>query len=235
MSQSPPRPAPLRVEWLGRRPYPEVHAQMRDLLQRRIDGTAPDTLLLVEHEPVYTLGRRRGAAANVKAPGTVPVVQVERGGDVTFHGPGQLTAYPICALPPHRQDLHAWLHGLETVVDRVLARWGIHGTRDARNTGVWVDGQKIAAIGIACKRWVTWHGVALNVSVDLDHFRRIDPCGMDSALVTRVADHTDAPPRMREAADVMAAEFRRWWHAWTAPPSEPGSPEKVVALREGVE
>jgi len=184
---------------------------MKELLLARIAGEAPDTLLLVEHEPVFTLGRRRNAGASVLAPGDIPVVQVERGGDATYHGPGQLTAYPICALPPHRQDLHAWLHGLEAVVDRVLARWGIQGERDERNTGVWVDGRKIAAIGIACKRWVTWHGVAINVRVDLDHFKRIDPCGMSSTLVTQVADHVERPPTMREAADTFGAEFRRWW------------------------
>ena len=210
---------PLRVQWLGRRPYTEVHAQMKELLLARIAGKAPDTLLLVEHQPVFTLGRRKNAQANVLDPGDIPVVQVERGGDVTYHGPGQLTAYPVCALPPHRQDLHAWMHGLEAVVDRVLARWGIQGERDERNTGVWVDGRKIAAIGIACKRWVTWHGVAINIRVDLEHFRRIDPCGMSSTLVTRVADHVDRPPAMRIAADIFGAEFRRWWMDYASEPS----------------
>ncbi len=217
----PTPPAPqrrLRVEWLGRRPYLEVHAQMKDLLLRRIAGEVPDTLLLVEHEPAFTVGRRRGAMSSIKDPGDVPVLQVERGGDVTFHGPGQLTAYPICALPDHRHDLHAWLHGLETVIDRVLARWDIQGGRDPRNTGVWVDGKKIAAIGIACKRWVTWHGVALNIKVDLDYYSRIDPCGLESSLVTRVADHLPRSPTMREASDTFAAEFRRWWMAWSRPP-----------------
>ncbi len=211
--------SPLRVEWLGRRPYPVVHAQMKNLLLQRIRGEVGDTLLLVEHEPVYTVGRRRNARASVRAPGEVPVVDVERGGDVTFHGIGQLTAYPICALPDHRHDLHAWLHGLETVVDRVLARWGIEGGRDERNTGVWVDGRKIAAIGIACKRWVTWHGVALNVNVDLSYFHRVDPCGMDSSLVTRVVEHTDQRVTVRDAADLFSTEFRQWWAEWSQQPA----------------
>lgn len=211
--------SPLRVEWLGRRPYREVHAQMKDLLLQRIRGEVGDTLLLVEHEPVYTVGRRRNARASVRSPGEVPVVDVERGGDVTFHGIGQLTAYPICALPDHRHDLHAWLHGLETVVDRVLARWGIEGARDERNTGVWVEGRKIAAIGIACKRWVTWHGVALNVNVDLSYFHRVDPCGMDSSLVTRVVDHIDRAVTVRDAADLFSTEFRQWWAEWCEGPT----------------
>lgn len=221
MHDRPSPPRPLRVEWLGRRPYVEVHAQMKDLLLRRIAGDVPDTLLLVEHAPTFTVGRRRGAMGSVKAPGDVPVVQVERGGDVTFHGPGQLTAYPICALPEHRHDLHAWLHGLETVVDRVLSRWQIAGGRDDRNTGVWVDGKKIAAVGIACKRWVTWHGVAINVDVDLGYFNRIDPCGMDSTLVTRMVDHTSTGPTVKDAASAFATEFRRWWTDWTATPTSP--------------
>ncbi len=207
---------PLRVEWLGRQPYDTVHRKMRDLLSARIAGEISDTLLLVEHEPVYTVGRRKGAMDNVLLPGDVPVVPVERGGDVTFHGPGQLTAYPICGLPPHRQDLHAYLHGLEHVVDNVLVRFGISGGRDERNTGVWVKGQKIAAMGIACRRWVTWHGFSINVHVDLDWFQRIHPCGMNAALVTRIADHTSPCPTMRTVADVTAAVFRHWWHDWTA-------------------
>jgi lipoate-protein ligase B len=210
---------PLHVEWLGRRSYSDVHAYMKEVLGRRISGEAPDSLLLVEHHPVYTVGRRRNAVQSVHTPGDVPVVMVERGGDATFHGPGQLTAYPICALPPHRQDLHAWLHGLEHVTDAVLARWGIQGARDARNTGVWVEGTKIAAVGIACRRWVTWHGVALNLDVDLQYFQRLDPCGMSSSLVTRVADHTAECPDIRDAAEQFASEFRTWWTDWSRRPA----------------
>ncbi|HCH62466.1 MAG: lipoyl(octanoyl) transferase [Deltaproteobacteria bacterium] len=218
MLEPPTSPRPLRVEWLGRRPYLEVQEEMKALLLRRIAGDAPDTLLLVEHQPTFTVGRRRGAMASVKNPGEVPVVEVARGGDVTFHGPGQLTAYPICALPPHRHDLHAWMHGLEGVVDGVLARWDIKGERDERNTGVWVDGKKIAAVGIACKRWVTWHGVALNIKVNLDYYGRIDPCGMDSSLVTRMADHVSRCPTVRDTARAFSTEFRRWWMDWSKPP-----------------
>ena len=110
----------LRIEWLGRVPYAEAHAR-QELLAARIAGDSPDTLLLCEHDPVYTLGRSRGASANVLQAGDVPVVNVERGGDVTFHGPGQLVGYPICGLPEHRHDLHAWLHGLEDVCVRPSA------------------------------------------------------------------------------------------------------------------
>ena len=209
----------LRVEWLGRAPYTQVHARQKQLLRAVIDGEAPDTLLLCEHDPVYTVGRARGAQGNVLTPGDVPVVPVERGGDVTWHGPGQLVGYPICALPDHRHDLHAWLHGLEQVCTDTLAAFGIAGGPDPRNTGVWVDGRKIAAIGIACKRWVTWHGFAINVAPDLEAFSRIHPCGMGSELVTSMAQHLDRPPRLTAVRDAAGAAFRRWWRDWSAPPS----------------
>ena len=205
--------APLRVAWLGRLPYPEAHARMVALLEARIAGEVGDTLLLCEHEPVFTLGRARAAAGNVLDPGDVPVVSVERGGDVTYHGPGQLVGYPVVALPHH--DLHAWLRGLEDVCIAVLGRWGVVGGRDARNTGVWVDGRKIAAIGVAVRRWVTWHGFALNVDPDLLLYRRINPCGMDSTLVTAMSEHVSPYPRLAEVRDATAAEFRRWWADWS--------------------
>jgi lipoate-protein ligase B len=101
----------------------------------------------------------------------------------------------------------------------VVGRWGIQGERDPRNTGVWVGGRKIAAIGIALRRWVSFHGFAVNNTVDLGWFHRVNPCGMDSNLVTRIADHVDAPP-LEAVRDAAADEFRRWWAAWSAPPTE---------------
>jgi lipoyl(octanoyl) transferase len=208
----------LRVEWLGRRPYAEVYARMGALLEARLAGQVPDTLLLCEHEPVFTLGRSRTAKDNVLDAADIPVVEVERGGDVTFHGPGQLVGYPVLQLPPHRHDLRAYLRGLEELCGAVLRRFGVEGGPDARNTGVWVGGQKIAAIGVATRRWVTWHGFAINVDLDLAPYQRINPCGMGSALVTRLADHAEPCPRVRVVADATAAEARRWWARWSAPP-----------------
>ncbi len=206
----------MTPRWLGRIDYPQAHALMKQLLTARIAGEIGDTLLLCEHAPVYTLGRTRGAASNVLDTRGVPVLPVERGGDVTFHGPGQLVGYPIFALPPHRHDLHGFLRGLEEALIELLQSHGVHGTRDGRNTGVWVEGKKIAAIGIACRRWVTWHGLALNVTVDLSRFHRINPCGMDSALVTRLADHMPQPPPLPALAEQLTAAIDRWWTAWTA-------------------
>ncbi len=206
----------VQTRWLGRIAYPEAHALMSATLADRIAGRIPDTLLLCEHDPVYTLGRSRGAAGNVLDPRGVPVINVERGGDVTFHGPGQLVGYPIFQLPEHRHDLHGYLRGLEESVIALLAGHGITGLRDDRNTGVWVDGRKIAAIGIAARRWVTWHGLAINRDVDLGYFHRINPCGMDSTLVTRMIDHTPAPPPLSVLAEETAA-ITGWWETFTSP------------------
>ena len=207
----------VAVRWLGRLPYTQAHAVMKEVLTERIAGRLPDTLLLCEHDPVYTLGRARGASGNVLDPRGVPIVPVERGGDVTFHGPGQLVGYPIFQLPPHRYDLHGYLRGLEESIIGLLADHGIEGGRDDRNTGVWVEGRKIAAIGIAARRWVTWHGFAINRDVDLDYFRRINPCGMDSTLVTRMVDHTPAPPPLETLSEQAAQKITQWWEGWTSP------------------
>lgn len=207
----------MRVLDWGRRAYPEAHADMRATLEARVRDEVEDTLILVEHDPVFTLGRRRGAEQNVHDAGDAPVIPVERGGDVTFHGPGQVVAYPICRLPPGRQDLHAWLRGLEDVAIGVLATWGVVGGRDPRNTGVWVDGRKIAAIGVACRSWVTWHGLAINVATDLSWFRRINPCGLGPDLTTRLQDLVDPCPSWQDVADRTAEVFSTWWEGWVAP------------------
>ena len=208
---------PVKARWLGRLSYSDAHALMRETLADRIAGNIPDTLLLCEHDPVYTLGRTRGAAANVLDARGVPIIPIERGGDVTFHGPGQLVGYPVFQLPEHRHDLHGYLRGLEESLIALLAVHGITGERDDRNTGVWVGGRKIAAIGIACRRWVTWHGFALNRDVDLGYFHRINPCGMDSTLVTRMVDHTPAPPPMETLAEEVSQTITQWWRNWTSP------------------
>lgn len=207
----------IAVERLGRIGYTEGQQIMADRLAARIAGEIPDTLLLCEHAPVYTVGRARGAAGNVLDPQGVPVVEVRRGGDVTFHGPGQVVGYPIFALPPRRHDLHGFLHGLEDALIDTVGRYGIRGERDARNTGVWVEGRKIAAVGIACRKWVTWHGFALNLDVDLGYFQRINPCGMDSALVTRIADHVEGTtPAWDAVAEQAVDALGRWWATWTS-------------------
>ena len=177
---------------LGRRPYGDVLALQRELCRRRVAGEeSGDLLLLVEHDPVYTLGRgtketslplpraeleRRGAE----------VFEVERGGDVTFHGPGQLVGYPILDLRHHRMDLHWYLREVEGALIDGLAMLGIGAERRQGLTGVWTGGRKLASIGIHVKQWVTIHGFALNVTTDLEWFGHIVPCGIEKVRMTSV-------------------------------------------------
>jgi lipoyl(octanoyl) transferase len=184
---------PLAVVDLGTRPYGEVLELQRDLCRRRVSGElAEDLLLLVEHEPVVTLGRGTRESSlplpveAIRRRG-VEVFEVERGGDVTFHGPGQLVGYPILDLTGHRQDLHWYLRTLEQALITALETLGIPGERNPGLTGVWTGGRKIASIGIHVKQWVTLHGFALNVTTDLDFFDLIVPCGIHGVAMTSVA------------------------------------------------
>ena len=179
----------VHVVEAGRVPYDRALDWQRTLAQARIDGRLEhDVLLLLEHPPVVTLGRTAREAHVLRSDG-LDVVAVERGGDVTFHGPGQLVGYPIFDLraPPYRQDLHWYLRTLEAALIVALAELGIPAERHAGYTGVWTrGGRKIASIGIHVKQWVTWHGFALNVTTDLAQFDRIIPCGIPEVEMTSV-------------------------------------------------
>jgi lipoyl(octanoyl) transferase len=183
----------LVVQDLGRRAYGEVLELQRRLCQRRITGEiADDLLLLVEHEPVVTLGRATRRESLPLPPAAlqrrgITMFEVERGGDVTFHGPGQLVGYPIVDLRQHRQDLHWYLRRLEAALIAGLDTLGIAAGTNPGLTGVWTRGRKIASIGIHVRQWVTFHGFALNVSTDLDFFDLIVPCGIRDVVMTNVA------------------------------------------------
>jgi lipoate-protein ligase B len=184
---------PLRVEDLGLRAYGETLEIQRELRRRRIEGElAEDVLLLVEHPPVVTLGRGTRASSLPLAPSQlerrgIEVFEVERGGDVTLHAPGQLVGYPILDLRQHREDLHWYLRSLEDTLIQALGGLGIEGERNPGRTGVWTAGRKIASIGIHVKQWVTLHGFALNVTPHLDLFDLIVPCGIPQVVMTSVA------------------------------------------------
>jgi lipoyl(octanoyl) transferase len=191
----------LLVQDLGRRAYGEVLELQRSLCRRRIQGElVEDLLLLVEHEPVVTLGRGTRSGSIASAPAElsrrgVEVFEVERGGDVTFHGPGQLVGYPIIDLREHREDLHWYLRRLEEGLIGALDTLGIAAGPNPGLTGVWTGGRKLASIGIHVKQWVTFHGFALNVTTDLDYFDLIVPCGIKDVIMTSVAQElgrTDA-------------------------------------------
>ncbi len=181
----------LQVRDLGTRPYGEVLDLQRSLAEDRIAGRVPDTLLLCEHPPVITLGRGTKDASlpidseSLRRRG-IEVFEIERGGDVTYHGPGQLVGYPIIDLQQHRQDLHWYLRQLEAMLMGALASCGIAAERREGYTGVWTSGRKIASIGIHVRQWVTWHGFALNVTTDLSPFDLIVPCGIPDVVMTSV-------------------------------------------------
>jgi lipoyl(octanoyl) transferase len=184
---------PLAVHDLGRQPYGPVLELQRRLARQRLAGDLEqDLLLLVEHEPVITLGRATRAqslpipAAELARRG-IEVHEVERGGDVTYHGPGQLVGYPIFDLREHREDLHWYLRTLEAGLVRALDTLGIPAATIPGLTGVWTRGRKIASIGIHVKQWVTYHGFALNVHTELSYFDLIVPCGIRDVVMTSVA------------------------------------------------
>ena len=184
---------PLLIYDLGRAPYADVLELQRSLCRRRQAGEIrEDLLLLVEHEPVITQGRGTRAGSMPLPPAElerrgVGLYEVERGGDVTFHGPGQLVGYPILDLRNHREDLHWYLRSLEAALIESLRILGITAGRRPGLTGVWVEDRKIASIGVHVKQWITYHGFALNVTTDLSYFRLIVPCGISGVVMTSVA------------------------------------------------
>ena len=184
-------------------------ARQQEELAAVIDG-ADNAVILCEHDPVYTLGRKRGALANVLDAGDTPVIEVERGGDVTWHGPGQLVVYPVLRLEGAGRDLHAHLHRLEDLAIDVCGALGLSAGRDSRNTGAWVRGRKVCSIGVACRRWVTWHGLALNANPDLSAFRRINPCGFDAAVMTSVSEELGRDVGVAEVEALVTQRVRAW-------------------------
>jgi lipoate-protein ligase B len=184
----------LLVVDLGRQAYGDALALQREAARARMAGVLDqDLLLLVEHPPVVTLGRSSKAAHLLASPAFlrergVELYEVERGGDVTFHGPGQLVGYPIVDLKRHRQDLHWYLRQVEELLIRALAVYGLACRREAGYTGVWIADRKIASIGVHARDWVTWHGFALNVATDLRFFDLIVPCGIQAVRMTSLRE-----------------------------------------------
>ncbi|MBK7256347.1 MAG: lipoyl(octanoyl) transferase LipB [Ignavibacteriae bacterium] len=207
-----PSVSDLQVVHAGRTRYRACWQLQQEYFDRRIAGRVPDTLILTEHEHVYTMGRNAhvdhllAGAVDLEARG-VDVVEVDRGGDITYHGPGQLVAYPILDLEQHGKDVAQYLRSLEEVVIRVLARLEIVAVRLPGYTGVWVAGEKVCAIGIKASRWVTMHGLALNVATDLSYFGGIIPCGIFERGVTSLREITGEVLPMALIEDLFVAEF----------------------------
>lgn len=195
----------LEVVDLGRTTHGVAQERMMELVDAIAEDLVSDHILLAEFEPVLTVGRAADPAAY--ADSGLPVVPVSRGGKATFHGPGQLVAYPLLKLRRDELDLHDYLNRLEQALIATMGDFGLLGGRDPRNTGCWVGGRKIASIGVAVSRWVTYHGLALNVSTDLEWFRRFDPCGLEPELMTNMQKEVGGTAP--DFADVTTSLVRR--------------------------
>jgi lipoyl(octanoyl) transferase len=211
---APARPQPVgqtTLDW-GRTRYSTAWRQQESLVAQRLAGEVGDTLVFTEHEPVYTLGVRPGAAAHLVwdmaelSRRGIELVDTNRGGDITYHGPGQIVGYPIVDLKSH-QDLHAYLRFLEQVLINSLGSLGLATTRRQGKTGIWLGSRKIAAIGVAVRRWVTFHGFALNVNNDLGAFAGIVPCGITDGTVTSLDQELGRKSDPAEVKKVLATEF----------------------------
>jgi lipoyl(octanoyl) transferase len=214
----------LIVRRLGRVAYAEALALQRALVEERKGGAIDDQLLLVEHPHVLTLGVRGdgGRSHIIASPALlaargVQVHEAGRGGDITYHGPGQIVGYPIVDLKPDRQDVHRYVRDVEEVLIRTAAEYGIHAGRVAGLTGVWVGQEKLAAIGVRIARWVTSHGFAFNVSTDLEYFRLIVPCGIADRGVTSLERMLGRRVDRTEVEDHIVTHFCRVFDREPAP------------------
>jgi lipoyl(octanoyl) transferase len=206
-------PRTLEIRRLGAVGYDEALALQKALVEERRAGRVPDLLLLLEHPPVITLGVRTTARANVVATEArlaelgVTIHDTGRGGDVTYHGPGQIVGYPILDLRPDRCDVHRYVRDLEDVMIRVCDAYGITAGRIDGLSGAWVQAEKIGAIGIRISRWITSHGFAFNVNTDLDYFRLIVPCGITDRGVTSLQRVLGRQVPLEEVENVIVREF----------------------------
>ncbi|MGA0867397.1 MAG: lipoyl(octanoyl) transferase LipB [Planctomycetota bacterium] len=190
---------PVPVEVLGRRSFEEIHAEMRAIAASIRTQGSPGKVLLVEHDPVFTAGR-----ATPDSDLRSDIVPIERGGRITYHGPGQLVVYPIVPLP--RRDVRAWLRALEAFGVAVCAEFGLDAEPSVDGTGVFVDGRKVASIGVAIRSWVNLHGISINVAMDLSAFHRIRPCGLDPDIMSDLSRCAGRAISLAEAIDAAARQ-----------------------------
>lgn len=189
---------------LGLLDYGSAWRLQQHLVSRRLEDGVPDLLLLLEHPPVYTVGRR-GSSEGLDTLG-LPVYEVERGGDVTYHGPGQLVGYPIVSLPRGKLDVKRFVSQVEDVIIQTLSDFNINGERGP-HSGVWIGDKKLASIGVAVKHHVTYHGFALNVSADLSPFRLISPCGIPGTRITSMAEVGGVPIPLDVVKEALVDHF----------------------------
>jgi lipoate-protein ligase B len=197
----------LIVKDLKRLAYPDAVSFQERILRLRQEGKIADTLLLVEHPHVFTLGRS-GKEKHLLDPGMIPIHRTSRGGDITYHGPGQLVAYPVINLRSKlRKEVHLYLYNLEWITIETLKAFGIGAERKPPWTGVWIGRRKIASVGVAVSKGVTYHGLALNVNPDLTYFDRIIPCGLSWAKITSMERELKKPMMVADVQDEFVRNF----------------------------
>ncbi|MBI5867930.1 MAG: lipoyl(octanoyl) transferase LipB [candidate division Zixibacteria bacterium] len=204
------KPTPLTIVDWGLLPYREAHLRQLEALESRLAGSIADTVFLVEHPHVYTYGRAAKPSSSMPSQlRGVECVAVERGGDVTYHGPGQLVAYPVVDVRALTGDLHRFLYWLEEVIITTIEHWGIYGVHHPTYTGVWVGERKIASIGVAVRKWISYHGIALNVSTDLSYFSGVDPCGLPAEVMTSMEMITGKAIAVDAVKEIYVDALRR--------------------------
>ena len=213
---------------LGRMDYARAYALQHELHRMRCQGEIGDIVITVEHDPVFTIGRS-GSRANIRVSDSereragIPVYEIERGGDITYHGPGQLVCYPIIDLRDYGRDIKWYISSLEAAMIDLCGDYGVEATRRAGYPGVWVKDRKIASVGVSVRHWVTLHGLAFNVDVNKEHFAMINPCGLPIEMVSLVdVSHEDVTmPRVIEALlghmrdifgwDILTGDANEYW------------------------
>ncbi|MDP7273025.1 MAG: lipoyl(octanoyl) transferase LipB [Candidatus Marinimicrobia bacterium] len=196
------------IQDLGQRPYQEVWAYQKKIQSKRIAGEIEDTLLMVEHEPVYTLGKNANENHLLQSRDqSVDVFNIERGGDITFHGPGQLVGYPILDLSHYKKSISWYMRTLEQIIIDTVSEFGIEAKRIKGLTGVWVGDEKIAALGVRIRRWVTMHGFSINVNTDLTFYDGIIPCGIFDHGITSMEQLLCRPQDMEKVKKVVRSKF----------------------------
>ena len=213
-------PLPCRVRELGRQPYEPVWRAMQRFTDAR-DATTDDEIWLVEHDPVFTLGQA-GKPEHVLAAGDIPVIHVDRGGQVTYHGPGQIVVYPLLDLKRRKVGVREYVHRIEQALIDTLGEWNIQAERRDGAPGVYVADAKVAALGIRVRRGCTFHGLAFNIGMDLEPFHRINPCGYQGLQVTSMGD-LGGPSGMEAVKPVLLAQLARQFGL--ALQAEPGLPD----------
>ncbi len=199
---------------LGLVDYKSAWDYQKKIFDLRYQKKIPDVLMLLEHNHTYTLGKvadRKNLVSSNKflSENKIEVFEIDRGGDVTYHGPGQIVGYPIIQLQDWEKDTHKYLRALEQVIINTIAEFGISGSRKEKYTGVWVDEKKIAAIGIKVSRWITMHGFALNVNTDLNMFKGIIPCGISDKEVTSMQKEISKPLNLNEVKEKLVYHFQK--------------------------